>query len=547
MPILANITELPDGFKVENFTASGALVNDKVYLRALDIDASNSPKLALMDPQNRLPVLLPTSFLQITINGVPGPLVYDDFILALVGIIGASSGGGGGGDFATITGSPYDNIALGLALDAKQGVVPEDAGISYVNQRVGVIDPVNPSIVETFSSFDEAVAESPYNTTGAIIEIQGGCAITPSPISLNIGTLGLAIVGAVDAHSVIKDWVIDSSSGTIIFRNCTVENLACNINIIFENCIVKGTFTSTTNDQTIKIYNSDYTGITNYSFLVTAGKKGTIDIGTSSHGDNLEIGDLVVLTREVSSYSPTPPLSPTLNRRYLIGLSGTGEWFGKDYQIATWNGSVYTFEFPTNNSYVYNTGDSTYYYYSAGMITASYPSAFFWIIDGKLADTGVEGLMSKAYHAEVSYVNTQTVASDTNIDNVNIEGGNLIVIPTEIIGGVAYDRLWRISDNEVNTVVFANFRNIIVEMPILFPLTGEEKKLADGKVFTIAHGAISGNNKPMLIRGYLDNARTIPTTFRIATGSVSTNLNINEGSSTSLRCSFTRSRFEENQ
>lgn len=39
-----------------------------------------------------------------------------------------------------------------------------------------------------------------------------------------------------------------------------------------------------------------------------------------------------------------PPGAPVLGNRYVVAVGGTGAWLGHDNEIATWNGSIWTFE-----------------------------------------------------------------------------------------------------------------------------------------------------------------------------------------------------------
>jgi microcystin-dependent protein len=74
----------------------------------------------------------------------------------------------------------------------------------------------------------------------------------------------------------------------------------------------------------------------------------------------------------VLSILSTPPLSPSLYASYIIDVSGTGVWSGKEGQIATWNGNSWLFYQPNNDdkvtittgsgtglAMVYNTGSWT--------------------------------------------------------------------------------------------------------------------------------------------------------------------------------------------
>ena len=69
----------------------------------------------------------------------------------------------------------------------------------------------------------------------------------------------------------------------------------------------------------------------------------------------------------VTEYLTTPPVSPLTNSRYLVGASATGAWVGHDQSIATWNGSTWTFESPSNGWSVDITSTNKIYSYSSAL------------------------------------------------------------------------------------------------------------------------------------------------------------------------------------
>jgi len=56
-----------------------------------------------------------------------------------------------------------------------------------------------------------------------------------------------------------------------------------------------------------------------------------------------------------------PPGSPTTDDTYIVGASATGDWSGKDDEVAKWNGSTWEF---SNGSINYVTDESKYYRYN---------------------------------------------------------------------------------------------------------------------------------------------------------------------------------------
>jgi hypothetical protein len=69
-----------------------------------------------------------------------------------------------------------------------------------------------------------------------------------------------------------------------------------------------------------------------------------------------------VLDKDLTS----PPANPNVGDRYWIAPGATGAWAGKDYYIATWNGSAWEFEDVTDGDCAFVTDENIFYYYDAG-------------------------------------------------------------------------------------------------------------------------------------------------------------------------------------
>jgi hypothetical protein len=69
-----------------------------------------------------------------------------------------------------------------------------------------------------------------------------------------------------------------------------------------------------------------------------------------------------VLDKDLTS----PPANPSVGDRYWIATGATGAWAGKDYKIATWNGSSWEFEDVTDGDCAFVTDENIFYYYDAG-------------------------------------------------------------------------------------------------------------------------------------------------------------------------------------
>jgi hypothetical protein len=60
----------------------------------------------------------------------------------------------------------------------------------------------------------------------------------------------------------------------------------------------------------------------------------------------------------------SPPGSPTKGDRYVITTPATGAWTGKEKYIATWDGSAWIFDQPSEGWIAYNIGDATRHRFS---------------------------------------------------------------------------------------------------------------------------------------------------------------------------------------
>gem|GEM_PF-6718286 len=69
---------------------------------------------------------------------------------------------------------------------------------------------------------------------------------------------------------------------------------------------------------------------------------------------------MAIVTRTLS----TPPGSPAVEDRYIVGAAATDAWAGKEKQIATWSGAAWTFIVPTAKSTVKVLDESAFYTWS---------------------------------------------------------------------------------------------------------------------------------------------------------------------------------------
>jgi hypothetical protein len=67
----------------------------------------------------------------------------------------------------------------------------------------------------------------------------------------------------------------------------------------------------------------------------------------------------------VINVTNTPPVSPATDDQYRVGTSPTGAWVAHANNIATWNGSSWTFTAASTGDYVYQTSDSKTYQFKS--------------------------------------------------------------------------------------------------------------------------------------------------------------------------------------
>lgn len=79
-------------------------------------------------------------------------------------------------------------------------------------------------------------------------------------------------------------------------------------------------------------------------------------LGTQSEWQTSVLGQLA-----------TPPVSPTLGDRYLVIATATGDFAGKETQIAQYNGATWDFTVPTTGTFVSDDSDSSSLLYFGGV------------------------------------------------------------------------------------------------------------------------------------------------------------------------------------
>lgn len=78
--------------------------------------------------------------------------------------------------------------------------------------------------------------------------------------------------------------------------------------------------------------------------------------GGNGNGNGGEVQDPVI-----SKSLSTPPVSPSGGDRYIVAATATGDWTGREDDIAEWSGAAWLFTSPTLGMFVYVNDETEYY------------------------------------------------------------------------------------------------------------------------------------------------------------------------------------------
>lgn len=107
------------------------------------------------------------------------------------------------------------------------------------------------------------------------------------------------------------------------------------------------------------------------------------DTGVTADPKNLTVPEVNAMLGLTTSQQPwqdkvedkdlsTPPGSPSVGDRYIVGPSGTAAWSGQDDNIAEWNGSSWDFTIPTEGFALWIKDENEYYTFNgASWVTLS--------------------------------------------------------------------------------------------------------------------------------------------------------------------------------
>ena len=223
---------------------------------------------------------------------------------------GSGSGGiAGAAEWGLITGTLSSQLDVQNALDAKANAVPESVSEVWVDLTNGSDTHVNHSIIEPYLTLQNAILGSTYDTTGAVVYISSGGTIPSYTISPNLGVNGLTIKGQSSANDTIIDGlIIESSTGLLILRNLTLNNLSCKAtNVYLDNCILTGSVTLNANNNFFQFKQVDYTQVTDFNLVYNGSNTGVLLVEADCLGNDDLKPNISIF---IDSALTTPPVTP---------------------------------------------------------------------------------------------------------------------------------------------------------------------------------------------------------------------------------------------
>ena len=209
------------------------------------------------------------------------------------------------------------------------------------------------------------------------IKIQIRRGTTPITTQLDVGEFGfrtdtgeLAIGTGVGSSAIrVITQKHFNTNYTIVVANTaeTPVALALGTNTIVGR--ISGNITALTGSDVWTIINGQNANdinVNNKKIINLATPTNATDAVNKSYVDTLVARGLTYHEAVLDKDLTSPPGSPNVGDRYWVAPNATGGWAGKDYKIATWNGSAWEFEDVTDGDCAFVTDENIFYYYDAG-------------------------------------------------------------------------------------------------------------------------------------------------------------------------------------
>lgn len=208
------------------------------------------------------------------------------------------------------------------------------------------------------------------------IKIQVRRGTTPITTQLDVGEFGfrtdtgeLAIGTGVGSSAIrIITQKHFSSNNSILVANTAETPIALSLGTNTVVGRLSGSITALTGSDIWAIINGQNTvdiDVNNKKIINLATPTNATDAVNKAYVDTLVARGLTYHEAVLDKDLTSPPTSPNVGDRYWIAPGATGAWAGKDYKIATWNGSAWEFEDVTDGDCAFVTDENIFYYYDA--------------------------------------------------------------------------------------------------------------------------------------------------------------------------------------
>lgn len=186
----------------------------------------------------------------------------------------------------------------------------------------------------------------------------------------------------------------------------------------------------------------------------------------------------------------TPPGSPATGARYLVIATATGDWAGKEDQIAEWNGSAWVFTTPTIGTYLsVDDENDGLYLYTGSDWTKKY-------FEATTASTGLEKVgfdIRLANAAAANGISVSSGAISAVVDNSSIEINGSAQLQVKALG-------------ITNAMLAGSIATSKLSDSANFLLSNASHALTDAVRYTYAVDQTFANAGDLVTKKYVDDA-----------------------------------------
>lgn len=207
-----------------------------------------------------------------------------------------------------------------------------------------------------------------------------------------------------------------------------------------------------------------------------------------THNEALEHLDVVVQLAVLDKDLSTPPGSPSLGDRYIVGASATGDWASKENEIAYYDGDGWIFKTPKNGWRCWVEDEDRFYVYfnsawAPQTVVVTENVEYLVPSDFSSVQEALEALQAKELSGNA--ITTIKMESGYRISPVNITGGNFYNVRIDAEDAVTY--LQAGFDNGKNVFTFTD-----CQVPKLVCLIDAQNNARNGIEAKQSIGTITG-------------------------------------------------------